>query len=48
MNPFTGQFGVSVSGNNLFLNYTMIPEPSVLRLAEIGVLLLWTFTRRTR
>lgn len=39
-NPFTGSFSVGLSGNNLMLNYTAIPEPSTILLGGLGALAL--------
>lgn len=49
-NPYSGSFTVGVSGNNLMLNYTAIPEPStwvLLAGAAIVLTLLRWRTRRT-
>lgn len=37
-NAFTGGFAVAVSGNNLVLNYTAIPEPAAALLGGLGLL----------
>ncbi len=39
-NPFSGSFSVGVSGNNLMLNYSAIPEPSAAFLGGLGVFAL--------
>lgn len=39
-NTFTGSFSVGVSGNNLVLNYTAVPEPGAALLGGLGVLAL--------
>jgi hypothetical protein len=39
-NSFTGSFSVGVSGNNLMLNYSAIPEPSAALLGGLGVFAL--------
>ncbi len=39
-NLFTGNFSVSVDGNNLMLNYTAVPEPSTWALLGISALAL--------
>jgi len=46
-NPFNGSFGVSLSGNDLMLNYTAVPEPSSLLLAAAAAGgLAWRRRRR--
>jgi len=37
-NAFTGNFGVGVSGNNLVLTYTAVPEPRAVLLGSFAVL----------
>jgi autotransporter-associated beta strand protein len=39
-NSFTGGFAVAVSGNNLVLNYTAVPEPATALLGGLGLLAL--------
>ncbi len=36
-NAFTGSFNVSSDGNNLFLNYAAVPEPSSIALLGLGI-----------
>jgi hypothetical protein len=39
-NPFTGSFSLAHIGNNLFLNYNPIPEPSTAALLALAALVL--------
>lgn len=43
-----GTFGVSMSGNNLYLNFTPVPEPSTWALLGTGVLAVAIIGRRKR
>lgn len=45
-NPFTGSFSVGVSGNNLMLNYTAVPEPGAALFGGLGTLALLRRRRR--
>lgn len=45
-NSFTGSFSVGVSGNNLLLNYTAVPEPGAALLGGLGTLALLRRRRR--
>ncbi|NJK92722.1 MAG: PEP-CTERM sorting domain-containing protein [Blastochloris sp.] len=46
-NDFSGgSFSVSVTGNDLFLNYTAIPEPSTYALLGLGLGALWLLRRK--
>jgi hypothetical protein len=47
-NPISGSFSVSVSGNDLLLNYTAVPEPSTWMLLAGGVVVLAFLSRRIR
>jgi len=42
------EFGLSQVGNDLFLNFTPVPEPSTYTLFGVGGLLLWLRWRRRR
>jgi autotransporter-associated beta strand protein len=39
-NSYTGNFGLAVDGNNLVLNYTVVPEPETALLGSLGMLAL--------
>jgi autotransporter-associated beta strand protein len=47
-NPFTGNFEVGVSGNDLVLTYTPVPEPSAFQVAALVASVIFTWRCRSR
>ncbi len=47
-NTFSGEFSIDVSGNNLVLNYTAVPEPSVCALLAMGLAFSLGLRRKSR
>jgi hypothetical protein len=46
-NPFSGTWAVTNAGNDLFLTYTAVPEPSTYALLALGGAALWAWRRRS-
>jgi len=44
-NVYSGEFGLSVSGGDLYLNYTAVPEPGTWGLLAVAAVILWRWRR---